>query len=245
VSRAAARAALPLALCAAAALSACQSTQETSALKAKSARKLLHEAGLKIGRRNTRARVTHAAVLHDANGTAVVVEVRNKGAAQALVPIGVAVRDAKGNKVYANDMPGLEPSLVRIPLLGRGARTFWVNDQIQPTSGRPRAVARLGVAKGGPPRKAPRIEISQVGLSRDSSGVFAEGVVTNRSSILQKRLVIACVARRGGRIVAAGRAVVDKLPPAPTPKPTRFSVYFIGNPQGARLSFSAPPTVLQ
>jgi hypothetical protein len=45
--------------------------------------------------------------------------------------------------------------------------------------------------------------------------------------------------------VAAGRAVVDKLPPAPTRKPVRFTVYFIGDPAGAQLSFYVPPVVLR
>ena len=34
------------------------------------------------------------------------------------------------------------------------------------------------------------------------------------------------------------------LPPAGA-KPTQFTVFFIGNPKGAKLSFSAPPTVLE
>ena len=238
---------LALALCAVAgpALAACQSTQATSAERAKHAKTLLHEKGQRIGRRNARAAVTRTIVVHDANGTAAVVEVRNRGAAQAKVPIGLAVRDAKGDTVYSNDAPGLEPSLVTIPVLDRGGQTFWVNDQIPPVAGRPKAIAELGVAKGAAPSAPPRIEISHVTFGDDSSGVFVTGVVRNRSKVLQKRLVIACVARRGGRIVAAGRAVVDKLPPAPAPKPTKFTVYFIGNPKGAKLSFAAPPTVLQ
>ena len=236
-----------IALCALAAIAlpACQSTQATSAELAKHAKKLLHEKGLRVGRRNPRAAVTRTVVVHDANGTAAVVEVRNRGAAQAKVPIGLTVRDAKGDTVYSNDAPGLESSLVSIPVLDKGGRTFWVNDQIPPLDGRPKAVARLGVARGAAPSRPPRIEISHVAFGDDSSGVFVSGVVTNRSNVLQKRLVIACVARRGGRIVAAGRAVVDKLAPAPTPKPTKFTVYFIGNPKGATLSFAAPPTVLQ
>jgi hypothetical protein len=247
VSRPAARAGLALTLCALAApaLSACQSTQATSAQRAKHAKTLLHEKGLRIGRENAHAAVTHTTVVHDANGTAAVVEVRNRGAAQATVPIGLAVHDAGGDTVYSNDTPGLEASLVAIPVLDKGGRTFWINDQIPSLGGRPKAVAKLGVAKAGPPRQPPRIEISKVAFGSDSSGVFVEGTVTNRSKVPQKRLVIACVARRGGHIVAAGRAVIDKLAPAPTPKPTKFTVYFIGNPKGAQLSFAAPPTVLQ
>ena len=60
----------------------------------------------------------------------------------------------------------------------------------------------------------------------------------------QKRLTIFCVARKGAKVVAAGRGILDVLPPAGA-KPTRFTVFFIGNPKGAKLSFSAPPTVLE
>ena len=52
------------------------------------------------------------------------------------------------------------------------------------------------------------------------------------------------VARHGSKIVAAGRGIVDRIPPAGG-KPTPFSVFFIGNPKGAKLSFAAPPTVLE
>ena len=48
----------------------------------------------------------------------------------------------------------------------------------------------------------------------------------------------------GPAVVAAGRGILDALPPAGA-KPTRFTIFFIGNPKGAKLSFSAPPTVLE
>jgi hypothetical protein len=235
-----------LAAClAATGLAACQSTQATSALRAKDAKRLAHQKGLRIRAENRRAVVTGTAVVHDTNGTAAVVEVRNRGAAQAAVPIGLAVRDGRGRRIYANDSAGLDRSLVTIALLRSGEHTFWVNDQIPPAQGRLAAEAKLGVSRVAVPGQAPGIAVSHVAFGHDSSGVFASGLVTNRSEILQKRLVIACIARRGGRIVAAGRAVVEKLAPEPSAKPTRFTVYFIGNPRGGRLSCSAPPTVLE
>jgi len=56
--------------------------------------------------------------------------------------------------------------------------------------------------------------------------------------------VISCVARRGGRVVAAGRAIVDRLGAKGT-KPQLFRIFFIGNPKGAKLTLFAPPTVLR
>lgn len=236
--------ALAAAAVAAVALPACQSTQETSARRARAAKSLARETGLHVGRLNPDARVLRTVVLHDASGTAAVVEVRNGARPQAAVPVGLAVRDARGRVVYRNDAPGLEPSLVRLALLPARARAFWVDNQIPPTSGRGRAIARLGVARGPAPSATPRLVVSGLRFERDSDGVFVQGVVTNRSPVVQRRLVIACLARRRGRIVAAGRAIVDRVAGGPGVKPVRFTVYFIGTPTGARLTCAAPPTVL-
>jgi hypothetical protein len=57
--------------------------------------------------------------------------------------------------------------------------------------------------------------------------------------------VISCVARKGDRILAAGRGIVDRLAPAAgAKKPTTFTVFFIGDPKGAAVDCAAPPTVL-
>jgi len=102
----------------------------------------------------------------------------------------------------------------------------------------------VGAAKGKVPAQVPKFAISGVSLGSDSDGLYAKGTIVNRSKIAQRRLTIFCVARKGGKIVAAGRAILDALAPAGA-KPTRFTVFFIGNPKGAKLSFSAPPTVLE
>jgi hypothetical protein len=70
--------------------------------------------------------------------------------------------------------------------------------------------------------------------------------VRNDSQIQQIKLTIYCVAIKGGRVVAAGRANVPILPPAAKAgKPTHFAIFFIGDPRGAQLVLSAPPTVLR
>jgi hypothetical protein len=69
--------------------------------------------------------------------------------------------------------------------------------------------------------------------------VSAVGKITNHSPILQRKLVLYCIATRGGRIVAAGRGGIERLRPN---KPTRYTVFFIGNPKGAQLIVAAPPT---
>ncbi len=225
-------------------LSACRSTQELSAERSKGAKALLKRKGLTVGRENPDVAIGQTAVLQDANGSVAVVQLRNTGgAAQVDLPVSITVSDAGGKRLYRNDIAGLDPSLVSVAVLDRGAEAFWVNNQVV-VVGKPKKVqARVGKAKGRAPRKLPRIEVTRVRLDRDSDGVYARGVVRNRSRVEQKRLTISCVARRGGRIVAAGRAVVERL--RADAKPISFTVFFIGNPNGARLSISAPPTVLE
>jgi hypothetical protein len=231
--------------CAATSLSACESTQDTSARLAKRAKGLSNQQGLKIARDNPSIRVQTTAVVHDANGIAVVVELQNTGAAQAALPVAIAVDDAKGKPIFRNDAAGLDPSLVEMPLLRKGERAWWVNNQVTAAGVPVKVAARVGAAKAPAPADTPVIEISKVHVGSDADGIFAQGIVTNRSKIAQKRLTIFCVARRGTTVVAAGRAIIDRLAPAPTPKPTQFTVFFIGNPKGARLEFAAPPTVLK
>jgi hypothetical protein len=235
--------ALALGAAAALALAGCQSTQDRSAqIKREGANKLKHQHGLVVTRQNRDVKILSTATLHDANGSAVVVELRNL-AAQALVqpPISLEVDDAAGKPVYRNDTPGLEDSLVKAALLPARSELWWVNDQVQ-AAGRPaRVKALVGEAKptAGP---TPRIDLRDVHLFDDPvSGLALKGQAFNRSKIEQPRLVVYCVARRGGRVVAAGRAIIERLR---TDKPSRFTVFFIGNPRGAQLTLAAPPTVL-
>jgi len=241
------RAAAPLVLCAvlvAAGLSACQTTQELSAQRAKQAKKLSKVRKLTIGRLNQDVHVRHTALVQDRNGIAVVVELRNTGSTQARLPLAVSVTDANGKALYRNDIAGLEDSLVSMPVLERGQDSFWVNNQVT-AAGKPVKVhAQVGAAKAGTPASIPRFRIADVTVDSDADGVFARGTIANESKIAQRRLAIFCMARKGSKVVAAGRAMVDALPPAGA-KPTTFTVFFIGNPKGAKLSFSAPATVLR
>ena len=238
------RAAAPL-LVAALALSACQTTQELSAQRAGQAKKLVSQKGLTVGAVNPDVAVGATSIVQDENGIAAVVELRNTGkVAQAGLPVSIAVTDAKGKRLYRNDVAGLEDSLVSMALLAKGQDAFWVNNQIT-AAGKPAKVqARVGAAKGKVPAQVPSFAISGVSLQSDSGSVFAKGTIVNRSKVAQKRLTIFAVARKGTKIVAAGRGILDALPPAGA-KPTRFTIFFIGNPKGAKLSFAAPPTVLE
>ena len=238
------RAAAPL-LVAALALSACQTTQELSAQRAKQAKKLVNKKGLTVGTVNPDVAVGATSIVQDKNGIAAVVELRNTGkVAQAGLPVSIAVTDAKGKPLYRNDVAGLEDSLVSMSLLAKGEDAFWVDNQITAVGKPAKVQARVGAANGKVPAQVPSFAISGVSLESDSGSVFAKGTIVNRSKVAQKRLTIFAVARKGSKIVAAGRGILDALPPAGA-KATRFTLFFIGNPKGAKLSFSAPPTVLE
>ena len=91
----------------------------------------------------------------------------------------------------------------------------------------------------------PKIVVSDVKAGRDEDGSYVKGTSPTSRAIAQKRLVVSCVARDGDKVLAAGRAIVERLAPAADrQKPTTFTVFFIGDPQQAELACAAPPTVL-
>lgn len=231
---------------AAALLVGCESTQEKAAkLQAEGSSLAEPEPGLTLERTNRDVKVVETAVLQDQYGTAVVAELRNTTDRTMVgVPVAIDVRGADGASLYVNDAGGIDASLTTAPLLPAGKTVAWVNNQVN-AAGKPQAVdVKVGEPQGATAGNAPEIEISGVELREDSSGPFAHGVIANRSKVVQKRLTVYAVARKHGGIVAAGRAVIDRLDPDPTPKPVRFTVYFIGNPKGAELTVSAPPVQL-
>ena len=226
-------------------LTGCETNEERHAQLVKED-KLIHHApvqtGLLITRQSPYVKVLATAVLHDENGIAAVVRMRNDSAhALREVPISITLREPGGRTLYRNDEPGLSAPLTHAPLLMPGQSFDWIDDQI-PGGGTP---GPLGVRVGASPTTSttpPNIAVTGVHVFEDpTNGVGAEGTVVNRSSVAQQELVVFVVGMRGGRIVAAGRAV---LPNAPAHASTSFQVFFIGNPKGTTLLASAPPTTL-
>jgi hypothetical protein len=226
-------------------LAACESTQDTSArLEREAPGRLAAQKGVTVSRESRDVKVLSTDVVQDENGTAAVVRLRNTGkTALAQVPISIDVRgSAAGRSLFRNDDPGLEPTLAHVPLLRPGQALEWVNDQVTATD-RPRQVkARIGPGRrlqGG----APAVTVSRPQLEQDPvSGVAAVGLAANRSGIEQRKLVIFAVARKGRRVVAAGRAQIARIKPHAR---VRYTIFFIGNPRGARISLAAPPSNLK
>ncbi len=225
------------------ALAGCESTQSKSARLQRAAKSAKHEKGLSITREASEIAVEGTTILQTDAGAATVVELVNRSKSSLVaLPIGVAVRDAGGKSVYANDTPGLDASLVQVPALAAGEKLAWVNDQVALTEPGKAVEARVGTGAKPGPADLPQMEIAGLKTETDAGGSLAIiGTVANRSKVAQKRLVVFVVARKAGRVVAAGRAIVDELAAG---KSTHFSAFPIGDPAGAKLSASAPPTVV-
>ena len=222
----------------------CESTQSKSAkLEAKSTGALDEGEALVIKKQNPSVRVLSTSTLKDANGEAVIVRMRNVGRTPlANLPITVRLADRSGKDVYTNTQPGLETALAHVAFLKPGQELFWVNDQVVSTGRPAQAKTMVGAAKpvAG---SAPRIEVKGVHVEKDPvSGVSVTGRVFNHSQVLQRRLPVFCVARRGDAVVAAGRAILEKVKPG---KSAPFTVFFIGEPRNARLTLTPLPTSLK
>lgn len=225
--------------------SGCETTREKAARVAKSGDAAFRQEGLAVARANRAVRVVETAVLSDQYGSAAIVVLRNTGSrALADVPLELVVRDARGRATARNDFPGLEHGLTHVALLPPGREVVWVNDQLTLEAGRP---ARVDVTPGQPRGEDPAdpIEITVEGARLEgdpASGVTAVGRVRNHSGVAQRDLIVACVARKGRKVVAAGRAIVPMLRANGN---ATIHIYFVGNPRSADLTFEAQPSTLE
>jgi hypothetical protein len=219
------------------------SNQQRSARIAAQGQHLIRDQGtLKLDGTNADVRVERSAIV-GANGSfAAAVELRNAGTrAQADVPVLIDVRDRRGASVYRNDAIGLQPSLQRVAVVPGGGRTWWVNDQLLGVDGGATVKARVGTAKSV--GQVPDVTVRGVHFEETSAGPLLSGTVVNRSRTEQRNLPVFAVAVRGGKVVAAGRSLVRRLPVGRTRKPTLFRLYFLGDPQQAKIQVSLAPAV--
>jgi hypothetical protein len=237
-------------LLAALALGGCESSQEKSARLEKAAKverarnPVQASRGLSITQASREVRVVATQVLHSPEGDAAVVTLRNTSAhALRDVPIAITVKDAAGGTLYQNNAPGLEAALTSVPLLAPAAQVTWIDDQVQAggAGGAPLTVSALVGEAPQVPASVPKIAVKGVHLTEEAGSAGAAGTVSNDSGVAQHGLVVYGVARRGGRIVAAGRAVLSEVAAHGS---SPFQVLFIGAGAGAKLEVSAPPSTL-
>jgi hypothetical protein len=223
-------------------LSGCSSTQEKSAKLARAATNRPAEQGVKVTSVNREVKVLSTDVVHDKYGTAAVVELRSAaGKPQADLPLSIVVTGAGGKRLFANDAAGLAKTLTHVPLLGPHEHAFWVNDQVLADAPE-KVTAKVGAPTTRPAGATPKLVPGALKLEQDPDGAYTQGRLRNDSAIDQRQLVVYAVAERGGKVVAAGRAGIEKLP---AHKSRMFKVFWIGDPAGAKVSVFAPPTVLE
>jgi hypothetical protein len=222
---------------AAGSLSGCESTTARAEKIAAKGTEAFKAKGVEVARVNRDVEVLDTHVLHDANGTAAVVDLRNDSrTALGAVPVALTVTGAGGKALWKNDAPGLQDALVRVPELPPGKRVAWVNDQVLAV-GTPRA-AKARVGRGGPARDMPEVVASPPRIEADAGTVTARGTVRNASREDLRELVVAGVARDGDRVVAAGRSIVPRLRPGAS---APYAIYFIGDPRRGELAVQATP----
>jgi hypothetical protein len=226
-------------------LSACESTADKSArIAAEGQKAVAASATLKI-RASAQVRVARAVVVRGEGGAvAAAVEVRNRGAkAQRDVPVLIDVRDAHGTSLYKNDQVGLQPALQRLASVGARRTAWWVNDQVTAAAPPRRVTARVGAAPAAASSRLPRVRLQGVHFDGDATGRFLTGTVVNPSRSVLRDVPIFAVALKGSRVVAAGRALVPRLPEKGNPKKVVFRLFFVGDPRGARVQLTVAPDI--
>jgi hypothetical protein len=225
------------------ALTGCETTAEKSAkleraAKLAAAKRPASARAPSFTRPSAHVRVLGTALVRSSEGAAAAVTLRNDSArALKEVPIAITVRDAHGRTVFENDVAGSEPALVAVPSIPAHGGLVWVDDQLPKGEG-VTVSARVGEAPAIS-GSAPAIAVSGASIGEEASnGLGAAGTVSNHSKTTQLHLVVFAVARRGGRIVAAGRAVLPELTSGAS---APFHAFFVGDPRGGQLQVSAPP----
>jgi hypothetical protein len=226
------------------ALTACESNQERSAKLEKAAelhkgeaakRRDLAQRALTITQVSKKIEIIATDLVRGREGDAAIVTLRNtSNTTLSDVPVQIDVRNAHGASLYTNDVPGLSPTLASVALIPAHTVITWIDDQVQATGVPVSVSAKVGE---GTPSSAglPQLSVQGAHVAEGES----EGSVVNHSQVSQQELVVYAVARRAGKIVAAGRAV---LPAASAGASTPFQIFFVGNPAGAQLEVSAPAT---
>jgi hypothetical protein len=227
-------------------LTGCETTAEKSAKLERQALKAnpgptTAAKNLSIGHTSTTIKVLAETLLHSSEGAAVAITLRNLSAhAQAEAPIAFAVKGSRGSALYSNSTAGLAHSLVSVPLIAAHGEVTWIDDQVTAAgSGTVTAKVGEGTAAVG---ALPRISVSGgQPFEEPGSGFSVKGTVQNHSAVSQRELVVYAIARRSGKVVAAGRSVLTEVPGGAS---IPFQVFFIGDPRGARVQLSAPPATL-
>ena len=225
-------------------LAACESSQDKNARLKAQGTGLEAEKAVSVGRENPDVKVAEKTSITDENGTAVIVRLDSSSSRdQVDLPIIFELTDASGEPVGDNAVPGIQRTLTHATVVPARKESWWVNDQVVAAGEASTVKVQVGTSTTPVPKEILDFKPTEPVLRNDPiDGIVASGKVTNPTGQEQRKVLITIVGTRGRKVVAAGRGVVAKLKPN---KAARYSVFFIGNPKGAKLEISATPTLFE
>jgi hypothetical protein len=235
--------ALGLAAATAASLSACQTTQQTSARAKLSAdRVLATQHPLRVVRLNPAVQVVRVSLLRSAGGAAIVVALHNRTRRSvADLPISVGVR-TRGAQQYLNRASGLDYFQTHVPALAAGGDATWVFQTAASLRPYGTPFAAVGVPNADATPSVRRLPPIEVRLAAPAGPGLGRATVFNRSDIDQRGLPVYAVAVRRGCYTAGGSGSIAEL--APGARAT-VDVKLTGDSRDAAVHLEAPPAFLR
>jgi hypothetical protein len=220
-----------------AALSGCATTQDSNQRASVQAdRTLESRKALQLHGTDHNVQVVSTSVLNGKDGSAVVAVLRNRGS-DPVNDLPIEVGPEGGQPVNAH--PNVPYFQSHAPAIAPGEEATWVYVSKDPL-GSGRAFVRVGTPSPHPLTTAGRISELDTGGQASGSSVLAD--VTNDTGVPQYDLDVYAVARKGGRLVAAGRANLEHLG---VDQSTHLTLPLIGDPKGAQVQIFAPQTLFQ
>ncbi len=218
----------------------CSSTEQESARIGREARQLSAAPGaLTLGATNRAVRVSDVTLLSSAGRTAVAAKLTNiSSRPQANLPLALTVTGKDSKVLYSNSVTGLEASLQHLGVLRAHQSAWWVDDQVLTSQPASRAKLRVGTGSSHAHSARATLATSVVKVSQQSGLSVLGASVTNHSATAQGNVAVFAVAFRGGRVEAAGRAVVAALGAHAS---TSVQVFLVGDPAGAKIELGAVP----
>jgi hypothetical protein len=195
---------------------------------------------VRVDEPNPDVRVVRAVALPQGNGGVVVVTIKNSSdRIQNDLPIEVGV----GGEVL-NSTTKTPYFQARTPVIAPGAEATWVF-AAQDGLGSGDAFAEVGEAPKKPlvvAEQIPELEVSHEVLPSKKGPTTVRVQVSNSLNIPQYDLEVYVWAQDGGRIVAAGRGVIEHVG---TDETDHVDVVLAGDPGRSEIQVSAPPTLYE
>jgi hypothetical protein len=221
--------------------SACESTESESAKIAREGGAAEVTSTLKLGGANHDVRVSDVSLVSGGGRKAVAVKLTsNSSRAQQEVPLLVKVTGAGGKVVYSN-ATGAEVLLSHITLLRAHSSVWWVDDEVLTSVAASAAKVSVGTGKRAQPNaRSAALSATATNVAAQAGTTTVSGVVANHTGKAQSSVPVFAVAVRGGKVVAAGRAVVASVSVHASAR-APFDVPLVGDATGAKIQLTALP----